>query len=87
MSDEAFGPLVEAADTEAELGEGVEWPHPYKKYSLFKTLDPIKPKLLEEREERRRKLEEEEELKKDRDANVQALADINLSAAQTKGYK
>ncbi|KAF0320804.1 hypothetical protein K4K61_010357 [Colletotrichum sp. SAR11_59] len=86
VSDEVFGPLVEAADVEAELGEGVEWPHPYKKYSLFKTLDPIKPKLLEEREERRRKLEEEE-LKKDSDANVQALADINLSAAQTKGYK
>ncbi|KAI8230333.1 hypothetical protein K4K55_006658 [Colletotrichum sp. SAR 10_96] len=86
VSDEAFGLLVEAADVEAELGEGVEWPHPYKKYSLFKTLDPIKPKLLVEREERRRKLEEEE-LKKDSDANVQALADINLSTAQTKGYK
>ncbi|KAJ4996448.1 hypothetical protein K4K48_008508 [Colletotrichum sp. SAR 10_66] len=58
-SEEVFGPLTEAADVEAGLGEGVEWPHPYKKYSLFKTLDPIKPKLLEEREERRKQLEKE----------------------------
>ncbi|KAF6785957.1 hypothetical protein CMUS01_16535, partial [Colletotrichum musicola] len=46
-SREVFGPLEEAQEVVAELeSRGItEWPHPYPKFSTFKTLD----KLLEDR--------------------------------------
>ncbi|EQB43847.1 hypothetical protein CGLO_17457 [Colletotrichum gloeosporioides Cg-14] len=59
VDEDVFGPLTEAADVVASMAPGAEWPHPYKKYSLFKTLDPIKPRIKEEREERRQLLEKE----------------------------
>ncbi|KAJ0337422.1 hypothetical protein COL922a_006784 [Colletotrichum nupharicola] len=40
LSEDAFGPLVEARDVEAGL-QGKEWPHKYAKYSTFDTLDVI----------------------------------------------
>ncbi|CAI0652147.1 unnamed protein product [Colletotrichum noveboracense] len=40
LSEDVFGPLVEARDVEAGL-QGKEWPHKYAKYSTFDTLDII----------------------------------------------
>ncbi|KAH0439427.1 hypothetical protein CcaCcLH18_02904 [Colletotrichum camelliae] len=54
VSDKAFGPLVEAADVEAELGEGAEWPHPYNKYSLSRPLVPSYLEYLESKRNKRR---------------------------------
>ncbi|KAI8299798.1 hypothetical protein K4K61_010356 [Colletotrichum sp. SAR11_59] len=60
VSEEVFGPLVEAAEVEEGLEDGAEWPYPYGKYSLFKSLDAGKEHLLRQRQEKRRLAEQQQ---------------------------
>ncbi|KAF5522504.1 hypothetical protein CGCA056_v006375 [Colletotrichum aenigma] len=60
VSEEVFGPLVEAAEVEKGLEDGAEWPYPYGKYSLFKSLDAVKEDLLRQRQEKRKLAEQQQ---------------------------
>ncbi|KAF9872827.1 hypothetical protein CkaCkLH20_09690 [Colletotrichum karsti] len=78
-----FGPLEEAEYVERELGgEDVEWPHPYPKFSIFKTLYDRRRDIGADQKRRHESYKEEESRQQQRLALEQEAEQVRQRIAQ-----